>query len=722
MAVTTDTPFNYDDLLEEAEHGWRSRFTWLVLALVLVTAIATGLWWELLRGSSTATGTVQTATVDRGSITKVVSTTGTVAAQSSTALSFQQSGRVTKVNVTLGQAVKQGDVLAELDAAALQNALASAQANLKGAQIKLDQLLQGSDAATLAAADQSVVQAQAAYSKAVNDLKDLTTPPTPADLAAAQQAVAQAQSQLTQAQANRDKLSQPVADADLQTLQAAVTQAQTSLTSAQNALDNADNSLTSATAALQAVETAYCPDADVEFCTARAAPLSAHDEQVLLAVTAGGTPERAAQASSVLASNTSYKAAANARANAEANVGVAQQNLSAANAKLSAALAGPTADDIATADAAVTSAQQALNAANAKLAALQAGPTATQLANAQDAVASAQAALDAAKAKRDQAYAGATHADIAAQRNQVQLAQLQVEAAELNLQKAQLIAPFDGTVAALNIQVGDVMGASGGTGGSTSSSAPIVLNTPENVRIDLTISESDLPNVRPGQSGFATFDAIPGRPFPIAIESIGTNPTVTQGVVTYAARARILSGRLGAAGGAGNEGAAGAGASPAASPSAAGSPEATTTPAPGQRQRGFGAGPGAGSTAVNDAKPAPGMNAKVTIVVDQRQNVLRVPSSAIQRDQQGSYVEVKQADGTTQRVAVQTGLSDSANTEITSGLDEGQVVVIPERTASATQTNGQLGAFPAGGVPGGFRGGGIGGTNGGGGGTSGGGR
>jgi len=705
MAVTTDTPFNYEDLLAEAEHPWRSRLIWLALAVILAAAVATGLWWELLRGSGTATGTVQTATVDRGNVTKTVSTTGTVAAQSTTALSFQQSGRVTKVNVTLGQAVKQGDVLAELDAAPLQNALASAQANLNGAQIKLNQLLQAPDAATLAAADQAVVQAQTAYNKAVNDLKDLTTPPTAADLAAAQQAVTQAQSQLIQAQANRAKLSTPVSDADLQTLQAAVTQAQTSLTSAQNGLDNAENTLTSATAALQAVETAYCPDADVEFCAVRAAPLSAHDEQVLLSVTAGGTPERAAQASSVLASNTSYQAAANAKINAEANVTVAQQNLAAAEAKLNAALAGPTADDIATADAAVASAQQALDAANAKLAALQAGPTATKLANAQDAIASAQAALDAAKAKRDQTYAGATDADIAAQRNQVQIAQLQVEAAELNLQKAQLIAPFDGTVAALNIQVGDVVGASGGasTGGSSSaSSAPIVLNTPDNVRIDLTISESDLPNVKPGQSGFATFDAIPGRPFPIVIDSIGTNPTVTQGVVTYAARARILSGRPAGAGDGAAGNAPGVGANAAATPLPAASPDAAATPAAGQRPRGFGAGAAAGTATVADAKPAPGMNAKVTIVVDQRQNVLRVPSSAIQRDQQGSYVEVKQADGSTQRVAVQPGLSDGTNTEITSGLEEGQVVVVPERTASSTQTAGQFGAFPAGGPPGGF--------------------
>jgi multidrug efflux pump subunit AcrA (membrane-fusion protein) len=105
------------------------------------------------------------------------------------------------------------------------------------------------------------------------------------------------------------------------------------------------------------------------------------------------------------------------------------------------------------------------------------------------------------------------------------------------------------------------------------------------------------------------------------------------------------------------------------------------------------------------------MNARITIITDQRQNVLRVPNGAVQRDGQNRVLEVKQSDGTTQKVTVQVGLSDSTNTEIMSGVDEGATVVIPGVTAtnaSAAPTT-AAGGFPGGG----FRG--FGGAGGGGG-------
>ena len=120
------------------------------------------------------------------------------------------------------------------------------------------------------------------------------------------------------------------------------------------------------------------------------------------------------------------------------------------------------------------------------------------------------------------------------------LAQLAVNQAQKDLEKAKLIAPFDGTVAALNISVGEEAG-SGSS--SSSSTAAIVLNTPNAIVLKLSVGESDLPNVKAGQNGTATFDAISGQVFPIVIDSVGTNPTTTQGVVTYEVRAHIIAGR-----------------------------------------------------------------------------------------------------------------------------------------------------------------------------------
>ena len=91
------------------------------------------------------------------------------------------------------------------------------------------------------------------------------------------------------------------------------------------------------------------------------------------------------------------------------------------------------------------------------------------------------------------------------------------------------------------------------------------------------------------------------------------------------------------------------------------------------------------------------MNASVTIIVDSAQNVLTVPESAVQTEGRDSVVEVQKDDGTTEKVVVQTGLSDGTNIEITEGLEEGQTVIIPDpcgvtTSAQTTQTAG----FPAG--------------------------
>jgi HlyD family secretion protein len=78
------------------------------------------------------------------------------------------------------------------------------------------------------------------------------------------------------------------------------------------------------------------------------------------------------------------------------------------------------------------------------------------------------------------------------------------------------------------------------------------------------------------------------------------------------------------------------------------------------------------------------MNASVTIIVDQAQDVLMVPDGAIQTEGRNSVVEVQKDDGSTEKVIVQTGLTNGTNTEITQGLEEGQTVVIPTRAATTS--------------------------------------
>jgi multidrug resistance efflux pump len=618
----------YDDLLDDGGHPWRRRLITSAVLLTLLVAGVLTLWMTVLRGGGSAANVTQTAKVTRGNISKTVSTSASTVSQSTANLSFSASGRVTAVNVKISQEVKQGDVLAEVQSDSLQNAVSTAQISLANAQAKLNTLLQGSTASQLTSADQSVVQAQTSYDQAVQALQDLYNAPTASALSAAQQSVTQAQSQVTQAQNARTKLDTTSSDA--------VTAAKAAVEKARSALDSAERAATNAALDSEAA----CP-------------------------TPQPTPPDSA-----------CRAALAKKDDADAAVNLAEDNLATAKDNLATAKDGPTAEDIASAEAAIVSAQQGLQTANDKLAELTAGPTDEAVQQAQDKVSTAAAGLSAAQAKRDEVYAGSTAADIQAQQSQVQLATLSLAQAKKGLEGAQIIAPFDGAVAALNINVGDTVGTSSSSS-SSSTTAAIVLNTPNAIILNLSIGESDLPNVKAGESGTATFDAIAGTVFPIVIDSVGTNPTTTQGVVTYQARAHIVAGQ-------GARQAAGGFTGRSRTPSAGQTPQAQGTPnaAPNAAPN---ATPNATATAA--ATPVPGMNATVTIITAQSQNVLVVLTAAIQRDGTNSVVTIQNDDGSTARQVVETGLSDGANTEITDGLQEGQTVIIPSVTAASNTSS-----------------------------------
>jgi len=70
-----------------------------------------------------------------------------------------------------------------------------------------------------------------------------------------------------------------------------------------------------------------------------------------------------------------------------------------------------------------------------------------------------------------------------------------------------------------------------------------------------------------------------------------------------------------------------------------------------------------------------GMNGSAVILSESAQDVLWVPLAAVMEDGQGEYVSVEKEDGTTEKVYIETGLSDGTNAQILSGLSEGDVLV-----------------------------------------------
>lgn len=70
------------------------------------------------------------------------------------------------------------------------------------------------------------------------------------------------------------------------------------------------------------------------------------------------------------------------------------------------------------------------------------------------------------------------------------------------------------------------------------------------------------------------------------------------------------------------------------------------------------------------------MTGNVTFIEKQVEDVLFVSNKAIINEGTVSYVKIKNADGTTRKVEVETGFSDGVNVELLSGVSEGETVLI----------------------------------------------
>ena len=621
------TAIKLEDELALSESTWRGRIITLAVLLLGVGAVAVAIYYFAFRSdATTVTRSTEEIPVGRATISQTLSISGVADARLNSNLTFQATGKIAEVNVKVGDAVRQGDVLASIESDDLVNAVSQAQANQRAAQLKLDDLLSGSTASEIAAADQALVSAQSNLTKAKNDYDTLVGGGTAADLAAAQQGVSAAEAQLASAKSARAKLDDTPSDADEAAAEAGVVSAQSAFTAAQNSSASAQNTVTTADASLKSAETSYCAaDPAPAFCTTAVSPISSADATLMTAALEGA---HATLASGVIAANSTFLNAQNSANSAVAAVTSAQQALTSAQEKLDSVNDGPTSADVAAADAGVTSAEAALTAAQQKLATVQQGGTDAQRSTLAAAVLSAQAAVDAAQTKDEEAHQGATANAIAQARQAVQTAALAVEAAQIRRRNAQIIAPFDGVVASVNAHVGEFAGAASGS----STAAPIVLLTPNLLRLKMNVQEVDYANIKLDQTGVVIFDAFAGKPFPFKITSIGFAPTTTNGVVTYEV-------------------------------------DATLTIPPGS------------------PSPAAGMNGRGLITTDSKPNVLVVPARAIKRRGTEQIVSVKRADGDVEEQVITTGVSDANNVEVLTGLTEGDTVeVVTLTTAKAGST------------------------------------
>src|SRR5690606_35131900 len=112
----------------------RSLFT---LAVPLALGVAGVVWMLNLTGPSGSGLIYETAEVSRGTIRKIVSTSGPVRAVVTVSIGSQLSGQIEKVNVDFNSEVKAGDELATLDDKTFASRVVQAKADLAAAEAAL---------------------------------------------------------------------------------------------------------------------------------------------------------------------------------------------------------------------------------------------------------------------------------------------------------------------------------------------------------------------------------------------------------------------------------------------------------------------------------------------------------------------------------------------------------------------------------------------------------
>ncbi len=150
---------------------------------------------------------------------------------------------------------------------------------------------------------------------------------------------------------------------------------------------------------------------------------------------------------------------------------------------------------------------------------------------------------------------------------QLKSAEAQLERAKVNLKYSTIYSPIDGIVISRNVDVGQTVAAS--------LQAPTlftIANDLRKMRVEANVDEADIGKVKPGQTVFFTVDAYPDETFIGKVSQVRLQPINVQNVINYTVIIDVEN---------------------------------------------------------KDLKLKPGMTANVKILIDKRENVLRIPNQAL---------------------------------------------------------------------------------------------
>jgi macrolide-specific efflux system membrane fusion protein len=282
----------------------------------------------------------------------------------------------------------------------------------------------------------------------------------------------------------------------------------------------------------------------------------------------------------------------------------------------------------------------------------------------------------------------------------VEKAERTYEDAQEALEEAQaaspeVVAPFDGFITAVKIEGGDEI---------TKGTVAVTIADPDKFEADIYVSELDITDVAIGGSATVEIDAL-DITIPAEVTYISSSATISSSVVNYTVKVELdsLESVIEAQNAAISEMPSGemptgempsgerpSGEMPGPMQEAIEGGEMTEEEAAVMQEQmaamreQMQAAQAAQIAELENVQLREGMTVTVSIVVAERTDAVLVPIGAIMTGGAGNYVQVVADDGTIEDRTVTVGVSNWQYSEITSGLSEGETVVVPEGTATTS--------------------------------------
>jgi HlyD family secretion protein len=439
-------------------------------------------------------------------------------------LRFETAGTVSELLVREGDEVRAGQALARIDSRDLALAVEEARAQLAKAQAAYDKLAAD-------ATPEEIAEAEAAVTRSQAQLNEVVSSVTEADIAAARANLEQAQAELNELLAGPEQT-------ELAEAQARVDQARARYDKAVVALQQTrDDASKAKTDAERAVETATLDlqVAQSEYSEAYWRYQNVQDKGRAPSNVEGQDNPEASDFGN-LQEQESFKQAEIKLQNAQLKLEQAQKDLEKARQD------EPT--KIADAEQDIADAEAQIREAQANLDDLLEGADGDEIARARADVADAQARLDELLGEERNAGIAAAEANVAQSQAQleqltapkrtvdlgeaqvdIQQAEVNLKKAELALDKATLVAPIDGTIAALDVEIGEL---------ADTTATVITMADLSELEIETDdLTELQVVDVNPGDKVTITFDALPGVELSGTVTRIKTLGENKQGDITY---------------------------------------------------------------------------------------------------------------------------------------------------------------------------------------------